>query len=481
MIFTSGGFFHNEEMRTQYLRGTVWGVTAPYTNTGVLMNVATDLGAMIENTDSLWWGEMGIDDVLDSHRSDNMAFWLWGDSMVLVNRRGLRVVNEKAHYNERGRAHTIYDATTKQYENNILIQVYDEAVASNPEMGVKYPVPYPGMPTDHVLVGNTFEELAEAIDAKLATLAHRTGGVRLADGFAQQLRETVERFNKFAENGVDDDFGRGTAPGERGYSVLGLSRGTKNRTMYPFADTGPYYAVLLGAGGFDTNGGPSINEKAQIIDRHEQPIPGLYGAGNCIGAPGHGAYWSGGATLGNALVWAYHAGRQRGGRAGPLSRRGLSAVDQRFAGKVVLVTGGARGQGAAEAERFAAEGATVIAGDVHETAEVADGIQLHPARRDVAGALGRGGRPDRRRSRPPRRARQQRRHRHLGDAGDASARATGARCWRSTSTARCTACRSALRRCATAVAARSSTRPRARPSTASPSRPTTRASGRCAD
>jgi 3alpha(or 20beta)-hydroxysteroid dehydrogenase len=47
---------------------------------------------------------------------------------------------------------------------------------------------------------------------------------------------------------------------------------------------------------------------------------------------------------------------------------------QRFAGKVVLVTGGARGQGAAEAERFASEGATVIAGDVHEKADVPEGI-----------------------------------------------------------------------------------------------------------
>jgi len=64
--------------------------------------------------------------------------------MVLVNRRGRRVVNEKAHYNERGRIHTVYDATTKQYENNVLIQVYDDAVANNPGNGVKYPVPYPG-------------------------------------------------------------------------------------------------------------------------------------------------------------------------------------------------------------------------------------------------------------------------------------------------------------------------------------------------
>jgi len=307
VIFASGGFFHNEEMRTQLLRSTVWGVTAPHTNTGVFLRIAQGMGAMTENTDSLWWGQMGIEEVIDTHRSDNMAFWLYGDSMVLVNRRGVRVVNEKAHYNERGRIHTVYDATTKQYENNVLIQVYDDAVANNPEMGVKYPVPYPDQPTDHVLSGNTLAELAAAIDERLAKLASRTGGVTLAPNFTEHLAATIARFNTFAENGHDEDFGRGEAPGERGYSVLGLTRGV-NRTMYPFAGSGPYYAVLLGAAGFDTNGGPSINEKAQVIDWDHNPIPGLYGAGNAIGAPGHGAYWSGGATLGNALVWGFHAG-----------------------------------------------------------------------------------------------------------------------------------------------------------------------------
>jgi NAD(P)-dependent dehydrogenase (short-subunit alcohol dehydrogenase family) len=47
---------------------------------------------------------------------------------------------------------------------------------------------------------------------------------------------------------------------------------------------------------------------------------------------------------------------------------------KRFVGKVALVTGGARGQGAAEARRLAAEGATVIACDVHESAQVDDGV-----------------------------------------------------------------------------------------------------------
>ena len=42
------------------------------------------------------------------------------------------------------------------------------------------------------------------------------------------------------------------------------------------------------------------------------------------------------------------------------------AAGGRLAGKDAVVTGAARGQGAAEAARFAAEGAVVIAGDVLE-------------------------------------------------------------------------------------------------------------------
>jgi 3alpha(or 20beta)-hydroxysteroid dehydrogenase len=38
--------------------------------------------------------------------------------------------------------------------------------------------------------------------------------------------------------------------------------------------------------------------------------------------------------------------------------------DGRLAGKVILVTGAARGQGAAEARLCAAEGAAVVLGDV---------------------------------------------------------------------------------------------------------------------
>jgi 3alpha(or 20beta)-hydroxysteroid dehydrogenase len=47
----------------------------------------------------------------------------------------------------------------------------------------------------------------------------------------------------------------------------------------------------------------------------------------------------------------------------------------RLAGKVALITGAARGQGRAEAELFAAEGATVVAADMLDVSEL-DGVEL---------------------------------------------------------------------------------------------------------
>ena len=123
-------------------------------------------------------------------------------------------------------------------------------------------------------------------------------------------------------------------------------------------------------------------------------------------------------------------------------------MEQRFKGKVALITGAARGQGRAEAIRLAQEGADVIAIDICEPlptvtyegageddlAETVEAVEELGRRivsfqadtRDMDGAAGlrrsrRGG------ARPPRRGRRQRRHLLLRVACGSSPRSSSAR------------------------------------------------------
>jgi predicted oxidoreductase len=75
------------------------------------------------------------------------------------------------------------------------------------------------------------------------------------------------------------------------------------------SSSGPYYAAILGAATLDTCGGPLIGPDARVLRPDGTPIPGLYGAGNCIASPTGQAYWGAGGTLGPAITFGFIAGR----------------------------------------------------------------------------------------------------------------------------------------------------------------------------
>lgn len=85
--------------------------------------------------------------------------------------------------------------------------------------------------------------------------------------------------------------------------------------MAPISDTGPYYAVLLGAGALDTKGGPVYNENGQVLDIHDQPIPGMYVVGNAGASPSGKSYLGGGGTLGLGVTFGYMAGEHAASQA----------------------------------------------------------------------------------------------------------------------------------------------------------------------
>lgn len=81
------------------------------------------------------------------------------------------------------------------------------------------------------------------------------------------LNETVNRYNKYIDSGIDLEFGR---------KVKDLRK----------IETPPFYAIKFFPAVRKTIGGVKTNLKCQVLDKHFMPIPGLYAAGELAGMAG---------------------------------------------------------------------------------------------------------------------------------------------------------------------------------------------------
>ncbi|WP_066557199.1 FAD-binding protein [Croceicoccus bisphenolivorans] len=325
VIFGTGGFAYNRELLNRHHLAPVFGGCGVPTNTGDFVGIAGTVGAQFGNMASAWRAQIVLEEALQYVTVPADIWSPPGDSMVMVNKYGRRAVNEKRNYQDRTRATLGYDANRWEFPNQLMFMLYDQRVADM-WAGIH---PIPDLPTGapSIIVGATWDELADRLDERLAELAGDTGGVRLDSGFKNELANTLERFNRFAQSGQDEDFQRGNSPYEiETEPMYGLPRTNtrwgaaigKNPSMFPMQAKGPYYAVILAPGVLDTNGGPVVNADAQVLRHDGQPIAGLYGAGNCIASPSHDAYWGMGGTLGPAMTFGYIAARHACGRGGSI-------------------------------------------------------------------------------------------------------------------------------------------------------------------
>lgn len=120
------------------------------------------------------------------------------------------------------------------------------------------------------------------------------------------LTHTVERFNGFAEAGVDEDFSRPSY--EWSVSDRERSEGDSPNPSLGSLSQAPYYGIELFTAPF-SSAGLSINAHAQVIDLRDQPIPGLYSAGNAAAHTEYGIGYQAGYSLASGLTFGYLAGR----------------------------------------------------------------------------------------------------------------------------------------------------------------------------
>lgn len=327
VIFASGGFLQDPELTQTYLRGPFIGSCSADTSTGDFVRIGLDAGADLGNMSTAWWSEVILEQALASRSTSEAVTFNFGDSMFYVNRFGKRVMNEKASYADRGQAYHHWSSATLEYPNRVLFMIYDDDVVQNEATGfARAPIPPKGENTPYVLSGNTWEELATRIQERLDVLASQIGDIRLADDFLASLKETVERFNGFARDGHDADFDRGGKPIDVYLNQPNRGDGYPNPTMHPFRAEGPYYAILLGPGALDSKGGPKIDAAARVLNTAGEPIPGLFGAGNCVGSAAGEGYWGAGSTIGPALTFGYIAARTALGASGAKPSRPVGSI-----------------------------------------------------------------------------------------------------------------------------------------------------------
>nr|AMK59266.1 putative flavoprotein [uncultured bacterium UPO47] len=311
VVFASGGYIHDADLRVRHLLGPVYGGCGAPTNRGDFLRLAAGAGAALGNLQHGWWMELLLEEALASSDAPTGVWVVPGDSSLAVNLAGERYANEKNHPGSRPRAHFVWDPVRGDYPQRVTLMIWDGRTVQHRGgvMGVQKPgAPLPG----HVIAGEDWPALARAIAARLEKLRPKIGDVSLAPDFVKRLEATVARYDDFARRGVDEDFGRGAAAADVAWNYFGnlpvIPSDYPNPTMHPLAPQGPYFAAFLVAGAIDSKGGPQIDANARVLSAGGAPVGGLYGAGNCIASPTGGAYWGGGSTIGPAVVFGQIAG-----------------------------------------------------------------------------------------------------------------------------------------------------------------------------
>jgi 3-oxosteroid 1-dehydrogenase len=288
VLLATGGFDHNPDMRAEYLPegGQADFGMGARENTGDGILAGERLGAALDLMDDAWWmpsvrHPAGAVIPLVSERCIPPS--------IIVSSEGRRFTNESSPY-----VNFVHDQLAGGYVPAWFVM--------DAKARARYPfaqiLPGAPIPKEYYEQGVAFEA------AGIGELAGKIGVP------AEVLAETVERFNRFAEAGKDEDFGRGDSAYDRYYGDPTL----KNPNL-DLIDRGPFHAFRIEVGDLGTKGGLVCDEHSRVLRADESVIDGLYATGNTSASVMGNEYAGPGATIGPAIVFGYIAARHAAARS----------------------------------------------------------------------------------------------------------------------------------------------------------------------
>ena len=212
--------------------------------------------------------------------------------IIVVNRAGKRFGDE-AFYRQFYYTIDIIDGKNQTHPNFPCWMILDSQARR------KYPL-------GPLLPGQEWPDELGPVAETLAELADKIG----VDAAA--LQTTVAHFNEYAEKGEDPDFGRG----ERLWShwICGDPNHKPNPTLGTLSE-GPFYAIELKrlGGSAIPAAGLLSDQHSRALDWNDQPIPGLYIAGNSTARMETGAVMQSGISNARGMTQGWLAARHAAG------------------------------------------------------------------------------------------------------------------------------------------------------------------------
>jgi 3-oxosteroid 1-dehydrogenase len=292
VVLAAGGFAKNDAMRAQYgpAPATSDWSAVPAGDTGDAIRAAVTVGAATEGLDGAWWVPScvtadGNGQLLVAERSKPYSLMVDGDAR--------RYINESAPYVPFGQAMYEHNKKTAAVPSWFVM---DSRYVRRYAWGAKPPgwIPRRWLKSGYFRSAATVPELAARCGLD-----------------PEALTATVERFNRFAAIGIDEDFHKGESPYDRYY---GDPTVRPNPCLGAVAKA-PFYAVQIYPGDGGTAGGIVTDAQARVLDEGGSPIEGLYGCGNTTASVVAHTYPGPGATIGPAMTWGFVAGRTLAGRS----------------------------------------------------------------------------------------------------------------------------------------------------------------------
>ena len=299
VIIATGGYGANRDLLKKYFpdfKDDTQCGGLPHTGDGLLM--ALDAGAAMEGMGFILGGgglpgplpsvvvKVGAEpDVFDLP----LVVLASEPEVVWVNNRGERFADETL-----GSFHPVASLATKRQPDRDAFTIMDQNTVDNlMKRGLLH-----GYLNGH-RKGVKLVGLADGLKKKV-----EEGWVKISDSWSDigewigaksgALESTINEYNAACDRGCDPVYAK-----ERKYLIP--------------LKTAPYYVIRNRPVGdkrdffLDTFGGIRINERMEVLEKHDNPVPGLYAAGVVTG--GWEAVWKDSMLSGNGASFAINSGR----------------------------------------------------------------------------------------------------------------------------------------------------------------------------